>query len=79
MKWIISLCLILCLTACTKGVQHSGWPVFPSDIDDCTYPVLADTSDVGLSVAYLDALGQIKLCNGKLQSVRKLRDEQGSL
>ena len=76
MRLIVSLCLILLLTGCTKDVNHSGWPVFPSDIDDCAYPVLTDTTDVGLAAGYLQALGQVKLCNGKLEAVRKLRDSQ---
>ena len=63
------------LMGCTKVVPVSVYPVFPSDIDDCSYPVLTTTSDTALAQGYIEALGQIKLCNGKLKSVRDMKEQ----
>ena len=77
MRALIALLLsLLILTGCQTTYIRSSNP-FPADHDlaPCTYPMRDSDDDVALGDAYLAALSQIELCNGRLEGVRKAKAE----
>jgi len=77
---VIILALSLLLSGCFGSGTIPPSP-FPSDADlqDCSYPMRDKNSDASLSDAYLRALGQIEVCNSRLQGVRKAKEEYKKL
>lgn len=77
MRVLIALLLaVVILTGCQTTYVYPDDP-FPADHDlaPCTYPMRDFDDDAALGDAYLAALSQIELCNGRLKGVRKAKAE----
>ncbi|WP_396622956.1 hypothetical protein [Marinobacter sp. W-8] len=74
MRLITLILVSVLLVGCQTVYVYPDNP-FPADLDleDCVYPMRASDDDAALGDAYVQALGQIELCNGRLEGVRKAK------
>lgn len=62
------------LTGCKTIYVYPDNP-FPEDVDleGCVYPMRDSDDDAALGNAYVEALGEIEKCNGRLEGARKAK------